>query len=46
MFGRRKEKEGTTPSGNGLTDYDVYIMGKQEKALTVLAAAIVLFGVG
>lgn len=46
MFGRKKEQEGAVPPGNGLTDYDVYIMGKQEKIFTVLAAAVVLFGVG
>ena len=36
----------TCSQEDGLTDYDVYIMGKQERILTIIFAAIVLFAVG
>ena len=41
MFGKKKERP--VPREDGLTDYDVYIMGKQERILTIIFAAIVLF---
>ena len=44
MFGKKKERP--VPREDGLTDYDVYIMGKQERILTIIFAAIVLFAVG
>lgn len=45
MFGKKKEDE-MVPREDGLTDYDIYIMGKQEKILNMAFAAIVLFLVG
>ena len=34
MFGKKKERP--VPREDGLTDYDVYIMGKQERILTII----------
>lgn len=34
------------PRPDGLTDYDIYIMGKQERLMNMLLAAAVLFAVG
>lgn len=45
MFGK-KEKEEMLPREDGLTDYNVYIMGKQEKVLNMILAAAALFAVG
>ena len=45
MFGKKKEDE-MVPREDGLTDYNIYIMGKQEKILNMAFAAIVLFLVG
>lgn len=46
MFGRKKETEVMIPREDGLTDYDVYIMSRQERIGTMVLAAAVLFGVG
>lgn len=46
MFGKKKKPEETVPRTDGLTDYNVYNMSTQEKAITMAAAAIVLFAVG
>lgn len=47
MFGRKKtETEAEPVREDGLTDYDVYIMGKQERIINMLLAAAVLFAVG
>lgn len=47
MFGRKKEKEEQPQlREDGLTDYDVYVMSRQEKTFTMIAAAVILFGVG
>ncbi len=46
MFGKKKEEPKMSLREDGLTDYDVYIMGKQEKMMNLLFAAVVLFGVG
>ncbi len=45
MF-RKKEKEELYLREDGLTDYDVYIMGKTEKWINILLAAAALFVVG
>ena len=41
MLGKKREKLKMTEREDGLTDYDVYVMGKQEKILTLLLAAAV-----
>ncbi len=46
MLGKKREKLKMTEREDGLTDYDVYVMGKQEKILNLLLAAAVLFAVG
>ena len=46
MFGKKKEKPETVERADGLTDYDVYEMGRQEKLLNLFLAAAVLFAVG
>lgn len=46
MFGKKKEKPEMVLREDGLTDYDVYVMGKQEKLFNLLFAAVILFGVG
>lgn len=46
MFGKKKEKDEMVPREDGLTDYDVYIMGRTEKIINLIFAAAVLFGVG
>ena len=46
MFGKKKEKPETVEREDGLTDYDVYEMGRQEKLLNLFLAAAVLFAVG
>ena len=45
MFGLKKEAE-PQDRADGLTDYDVYVMGTREKAVNILFAAAVLFGIG
>ena len=45
MFGLKKEAE-PQERADGLTDYDVYVMGTREKAANILFAAAVLFGIG
>ncbi|MDO5407855.1 MAG: type II secretion system F family protein [Eubacteriales bacterium] len=44
MFGKKKEP--VLPREDGLTDYDIYIMGKQERIFNIVLAAVCLFGVG
>lgn len=47
MFGRKREEAASLQEReDGLTDYDIYVMGKGEKVLNLLFAAAVLFGVG
>ena len=47
MFGRKREEAASSQEReDGLTDYDIYVMGKGEKVLNLLFAAAVLFGVG
>lgn len=46
MFGKKKETEAVEARADGLTDYDVYIMSRQERIGTMVLAAAVLFGVG
>lgn len=46
MLGKKKKEPEMVLREDGLTDYDVYVMGKQEKTLNLLFAAVVLFGVG
>lgn len=45
VFGKKKEEE-MVEREDGLTDYDVYFMGKTEKIINIILAAIVLFAVG
>lgn len=46
MLFKKKEAEEMTEREDGLTDYDVYIMSKPEKAINIILAAAVLFAVG
>lgn len=46
MLEKKKENEEMIPREDGLTDYDVYIMTKQEKIVNMLLAAAALFAVG
>ena len=46
MFGKKKTEEEMVEREDGLTDYNVYVMGKGEKLLNFLLAAAVLFAVG
>lgn len=46
MFGKKKEAETMVPRADGLTDYNVYIMSRQERIVTMILAFIVLFAVG
>lgn len=46
MFRKKEKSEEPTGRKDGLIDYDVYVMGKQEKFLNILLAAILLFCVG
>ena len=45
MFGRKKKEE-IKPREDGLTDYNIYIMSRQEKIANIIFAAVVLFLVG
>lgn len=44
MFGKKNKERAERE--DGLTDYDVYVMGRTEKILNILLAAMVLFAVG
>lgn len=46
MFGKKRESQEIQEREDGLTDYDVYIMGKGEKLINLVFAAAVLFAVG
>ncbi|WP_270810900.1 type II secretion system F family protein [Hungatella effluvii] len=46
MFGKKKVTETMIPREDGLTDYNVYIMSRQERIVTMILAAAVLFAVG
>ncbi len=46
MFGKKKEQEVMVEREDGLTDYNVYVMSKQEKTASIIIAAAVLFTVG
>ena len=46
MFGRKSKQEVPEPRSDGLTDYDVYAMSRQEKIVTAAVAAAALFAVG
>ncbi len=46
MFGKKKDGSVPVEREDGLTDYDIYVMGKGEKAANILFAAAVLFGTG
>lgn len=46
MFGKKKAVEEVVGREDGLTDYDVYIMGRTERIMNILLAAAVLFTVG
>lgn len=46
MFGKKKVTETMVPREDGLTDYNVYIMSRQERIVTMILAAAVLFAVG
>ena len=45
LFKKEKEEE-MVEREDGLTDYNVYVMGKTEKILNMVFAAAVLFAVG
>lgn len=45
LFKKEKEEE-MVEREDGLTDYNVYVMGKTEKILNMIFAAAVLFAVG
>ena len=45
MIGRKKKEE-IRPREDGLTDYNIYIMSRQEKIANIIFAAVVLFLVG
>lgn len=46
MFGKKKKAEEMVPRTDGLTDYNIYIMSRQERIVTMGLAAVVLFAVG
>lgn len=46
MFEKKKNVEGMEEREDGLTDYDIYIMSRQEKLLNLLLAAAALFALG
>lgn len=46
MFGKKKKAEEMVPRRDGLTDYNIYIMSRQERIVTMGLAAVVLFAVG
>ena len=46
MFGKKKEAEVMVEREDGLVDYDVYVMSRQEKIVNILLASIALFAVG
>ena len=46
MFRKKEKKEEMLPREDGLTDYNVYIMSRQEKVINIIIAAAVLFFVG
>lgn len=46
MFGKKKEKEEMKLREDGLTDYNVYVMSRQEKLANIIFAAVILFLVG
>lgn len=46
MFSKKKEIDEMVEREDGLTDYDVYVMGRTEKIVNVVLAAAVLFAVG
>lgn len=46
MFGKKKAEEVMEEREDGLTDYDVYIMSRQEKLLNIVLAALALFALG
>lgn len=46
MFGKKGEAEEVVGREDGLMDYDIYIMGKTEKAVNIILAAAALFAVG
>lgn len=46
MFSKKKEIDEMVEREDGLTDYDVYVMGRTEKIVNIVLAAAVLFAVG
>lgn len=46
MFGKKKEKEEMKLREDGLTDYNIYVMSRQEKLANIIFAAVILFLVG
>lgn len=46
MFWKKGEEKEPLGREDGLTDYDIYIMGKTEKTVNIILAAAVLFAVG
>lgn len=46
MFGKKKEQEEPELREDGLTDYDVYVMSRQERLFHMALAAVALFAVG
>lgn len=46
MFGKKRETEEIVEREDGLTDYDIYIMGRTEKTVNIILAAVALFAVG
>lgn len=46
MFWKKKEIDEMVEREDGLTDYDVYVMGRTEKNVNIVLAAVVLFAVG
>lgn len=46
MFGKKKIEEEMVEREDGLTDYDVYVMGRMEKVMNIILAAAILFAVG
>lgn len=46
MFWKKREADVMVEREDGLTDYDVYVMGKTEKVVNIVTAAVVLFVVG
>lgn len=46
MFWKKREIDEMVEREDGLTDYDVYVMGRTEKTANIVLAAVVLFVVG